>query len=103
MAFRFKTPSTAWHRKRNRLLAHRNNPKSEIDRGRTVVSQERQAFGRILTADDQASILEAIELPLRPHGYIVDGAKSPAAMREFLASEFYDAVIAKRSCSGCFA
>ena len=47
---------------------------------------------RILAADDQPYILEAIELLLRPEGYVVDTAKSPAAVRESLASEFYDAV-----------
>jgi DNA-binding NtrC family response regulator len=48
---------------------------------------------RILAADDQPYILEAIELLLRPEGYVVDTAKSPAAVRESLASEFYDAVL----------
>src|SRR5215471_3620500 len=48
---------------------------------------------RILAADDQQHILEAIELLLRPEGYIVDTAKSPATVRESLASEFYDAVL----------
>ena len=49
--------------------------------------------GRILAADDQPHILEAIELLLRPEGFEVDTAKSPAAVREALASEFYDAVL----------
>ncbi len=49
--------------------------------------------GRILAADDQQHILEAIELLLRPEGYVVDTAKSPAAVREALASEFYDVVL----------
>ena len=48
---------------------------------------------RILAADDQSYILEAIELLLRPEGYIVDTARSPATVREALASEFYDAVL----------
>ena len=49
--------------------------------------------GRILAADDHPPILEAIELLLRPEGFVVDTAKSPAAVRESLASEFYDAVL----------
>ncbi len=49
--------------------------------------------GRILAADDQPHILEAIELLLRPAGFVVDTAKSPAAVREALATEFYDAVL----------
>ncbi len=37
---------------------------------------------RVLAADDQPHILEAIELLLRPAGFEVDTAKSPAAVRE---------------------
>ena len=53
----------------------------------------RRAPRRILAADDQPHILEAIELLLRPEGYVVDTAKSPAAVRESLACEIYDAVL----------
>ena len=56
-------------------------------------SRERQHAGRILAADDQPHILEAIELLLRPEGYVVDTARSPGAVRESLACEFYDAVL----------
>jgi len=56
-------------------------------------SHDRRRTGRILAADDQPHILEAIELLLRPAGFVVDTAKSPAAVREALASEFYDAVL----------
>ena len=56
-------------------------------------TRERQSPGRILAADDQPHILEAIELLLRPEGFDVDTAKSPAAVREALASDFYDAVL----------
>ena len=55
--------------------------------------QETVRPARILAADDQPHILEAIELLLRPEGYIVDTAKSPATVRESLATEFYDAVL----------
>jgi DNA-binding NtrC family response regulator len=60
-----------------------------------VAGEKREAArpARILAADDQPHILEAIELLLRPEGYIVDTAKSPATVRESLASEFYDAVL----------
>ncbi len=54
---------------------------------------DRRRTGRILAADDQPHILEAIELLLRPAGFVVDTAKSPAAVREALATEFYDAVL----------
>ena len=48
---------------------------------------------RILAADDQQHVLEAIELLLRPQGYDVETAKSPALVREALASNSYDSVL----------
>src|SRR5271169_1054016 len=48
---------------------------------------------RILAADDQPHILEALQLLLNPRGYRVESAKSPGAVRESLACEFYDAVL----------
>jgi len=48
---------------------------------------------RVLAADDQEHILEALELLLRPQGYKVDKVRSPALVREALASSSYDAVL----------
>ncbi len=48
---------------------------------------------RILAADDQQHILEAIELLLKPQGYQVDLARSPELAREALATCSYDAVL----------
>jgi DNA-binding NtrC family response regulator len=48
---------------------------------------------RILAADDQQHILEALELLLHPQGYRVEWVKSPAEVREALATGFYDAVL----------
>jgi len=48
---------------------------------------------RILAADDQPHILEALQLLLRPQGYAVDGVKSPPEVREALGTDFYDAVL----------
>jgi DNA-binding NtrC family response regulator len=56
------------------------------------VSAQRDA-GRLLAADDQSHVLEAIQLLLRPQGFRVDVAKSPAQVREVLASESYDAIL----------
>src|SRR5437667_9596792 len=47
----------------------------------------------ILAADDQQHILEALELLLHPQGYRVDTVKSPAQVREALATDFYDAAL----------
>ena len=48
---------------------------------------------RILAADDQPPILEALQLLLHPHGYRVDCAKSPAEVREALTADPYDALL----------
>src|SRR5437660_2668832 len=48
---------------------------------------------RILAADDQQHILEAIELLLKPQGYKVDLVRSPEMARESLLSKQYDAVL----------
>src|SRR5437868_5794869 len=47
----------------------------------------------VLAADDQPHILDALQLLLQPQGYRVDRAKSPAQVRESLATDFYDAVL----------
>ena len=51
------------------------------------------AAPRILAADDQQHILEAIELLLKPHGYKVDAVRTPELARDALNSEQYDAVL----------
>lgn len=48
---------------------------------------------RVLAADDQQHILEALELLLKPQGYKVDAARSPELVRESLATTSYDAVL----------
>src|ERR1700735_1665949 len=59
----------------------------------SALKQEVGAPPRVLAADDQEHILEALELLLRPHGYKVDKVRSPALVREALASSSYDAVL----------
>src|SRR5271166_4107149 len=48
---------------------------------------------RVLAADDQEHVLEALELLLRPQGYNFETAKSPALVREALATDSYDALL----------
>ncbi len=48
---------------------------------------------RVLAADDQEHILEALELLLRPQGYKMDKVRSPVLVREALSSTSYDAVL----------
>src|ERR1700722_6204599 len=48
---------------------------------------------RILAADDQQHVLEAIEMLLRPQGDEVETARSPALVRESLATGSYGALL----------
>jgi DNA-binding NtrC family response regulator len=47
----------------------------------------------ILAADDQPHILEALQLLLHPQGYRVESAKSPAEVRDALATDTFDALL----------
>ncbi|HEY1262676.1 MAG TPA: sigma-54 dependent transcriptional regulator [Terriglobales bacterium] len=58
---------------------------------KTAAVQGRPA--RVLAADDQQHILDAIEMLLRPQGYRVDTARSPALVKEALLTESYDALL----------
>src|SRR5664279_3476748 len=90
MGCKFRTRSMASRLGESALV----RPQTQTSRAELAESsRERQHAGRILAADDQPHILEAIELLLRPEGYVVDTARSPGAVRESLACEFYDAVL----------
>ncbi len=52
-----------------------------------------QSRPRVLAADDQQHVLDAIELLLRSQGYDVETARSPLVVRESLATASYDAVL----------
>ena len=91
MEFKCRTRSMASRLRESTLP--RTQAQSNRAELRPETSRNRRVPARILAADDQPHILEAIELLLRPEGYVVDTAKSPAAVRESLACEFYDAVL----------
>src|SRR5450755_321751 len=55
--------------------------------------RSRERPPRVLAADDQQHILEAIEILLRPQGYEVETARSPVLVRESLATGSYDALL----------
>ena len=59
----------------------------------STAKRESSAPPRVLAADDQEHILEALELLLRPQGYKVDKVRSPALVREALATGTYDTVL----------
>src|ERR1700733_7957715 len=71
-------------------------PTSAKPQGRHSLAPSHSSENRaphILAADDQQHIVEALEILLRPQGYYVDCAKSPAEVRQALASDFYDAIL----------
>jgi DNA-binding NtrC family response regulator len=51
------------------------------------------AVPRVLIADDQPDVLEALRLLLRGEGYKIDSAGSPAAILEAIDTDEYDAVL----------
>ena len=61
-------------------------------RWRQVISNKNEPI-RVLVADDQAHILEAVELLLRPHGIEVDCVRSPQALLEELGHREYDVLL----------
>lgn len=61
--------------------------------GASTVVGGRGDASRILAADDQRHILEALELLLKPEGYKVDSVHSPVMVREALSRSSYDAVL----------
>jgi DNA-binding NtrC family response regulator len=58
-----------------------------------IASTKNERAARILAADDQEHILDALKILLRPEGYEVDTAKSPVLVREMLNSNSYDALL----------
>ncbi len=51
------------------------------------------ALPRVLVADDQADVLEALRLLLKSEGYRIDSAHSPAAILDAIDAEEFDAVL----------
>src|SRR2546426_3053109 len=51
------------------------------------------AVPRVLIADDQADVLEALRLLLKGEGYKIESAGSPAAILEAIDSDEFDAVL----------
>jgi DNA-binding NtrC family response regulator len=59
---------------------------------RKAISNNQEPI-RVLVADDQAHILEAVELLLRPQGIHVDCARSPQLLLESLGHSDYDVLL----------
>jgi DNA-binding NtrC family response regulator len=63
------------------------------DAGTPIIFTKAATPPRVLAADDQQHILEALELLLKPQGYRVDGVRSPQLAREVLTGASYDAAL----------
>lgn len=59
----------------------------------TPAKEEKELPWRLLVADDQPHILEALELLLRPEGYRLELVRSPIMVLEALAHEMFDGVL----------
>ena len=53
----------------------------------------RRAPARLMLADDQPHILEALQLLLKPEGYRLSVARSPAEALTEIATESFDAAL----------
>jgi DNA-binding NtrC family response regulator len=58
---------------------------------RIILSKQERI--RVLVADDQAHVLEAVELLLKPQGIDVDCVRSPRLLMEALGERDYDVVL----------
>src|SRR4051794_7101847 len=63
------------------------------DRGESMPTRSEAAVPRILIADDQPDVLEALRLLLKGEGFKIESAGSPAAILEAVDSEEYDVVL----------
>jgi DNA-binding NtrC family response regulator len=63
-----------------------------VDKG-TTMTAEAEAPCKLLIADDQPHILEALRLLLKPEGYQLEMVRMPALVLEALAHESFDGVL----------
>jgi len=58
-----------------------------------IKNESNAAAPRVLIADDQFDVLEALRLLLKSHGYGTESVSSPAQLREALAKGEYDLIL----------
>jgi DNA-binding NtrC family response regulator len=64
-----------------------------IDRPDGTAARSERVLPRVLIADDQADVLEALRLLLKGEGYRIESAGSPAAILEAIDADEFDAVL----------
>jgi len=63
------------------------------DRMQSRMPPQSNPKARLLIADDQRDVLEALRLLLKPEGFAVEAATSPAGVLDALASHEFDAIL----------
>jgi DNA-binding NtrC family response regulator len=66
---------------------------TEVISPKSPVTTRADATPRILIADDQSDVLEALRLLLKPEGYLIDTASSPQHILRALELKDYDVVL----------
>jgi DNA-binding NtrC family response regulator len=66
---------------------------SAVDRGVESVGPMGRPSPRVLAADDQPDVLEALRLLLKPEGFVLETADSPAAVLGAAESQEFDVVL----------
>src|SRR5262249_14542303 len=74
-------------------LAHRWPADPTTDRVDAMPLRSEPALPRVLIADDQGDVLEALRLLLKSEGYKIEAAHSPAAILEAVDGDEFDAVL----------
>ncbi len=69
-------------------------------RAGTAVNTTAKSLGRVLIVDDDADVLTAARLLLKPHARRIDTEPSPAGLRNLLRAERYDLVLLDMNFSG---
>ena len=63
------------------------------DRSDATLQRSEPPLPRVLIADDQPDVLEALRLLLKGEGFKIESANSPAAILEAIDADEYDAVL----------
>src|SRR5262249_59015929 len=64
-----------------------------IGEAMTPVKPDSPSLDRVLVADDQRDVLEALRLLLKPEGFAIETASSPAGILAALEAKDFDAVL----------
>ena len=69
------------------------NIEKEASAGRVSPTATARSSTRLLIADDQRDVLEALRLLLKPEGFVLEAVSSPAGVLDALATHEFDALL----------